>query len=133
MSIDDNDYFMGVAFISIYRANHQNCMICVDAHDNFKVCTGSIDDDSLLPHLFLASTTSYGNPTSVFLTYTPDYLCVQMLANSGVKKIIFYQTLILEDFIFSFCSAQGIEIKKFNGNLNWIRDHIFYLRSKDIL
>jgi hypothetical protein len=81
----------------------------------------------------MASTTGIPECKEAFFTYTPDYKSIQMLANSYVKKIIFFQTLKINDEVISLCSTLEIEIFAYVGNLNWMRDYIFFMRSKDIL
>jgi len=133
IKVRDNDYYMGIALLSASRTTHGKCILFVDYFDNFNICTGESEKDSLDPELFMASTTGIPECKEVFFTYTPDYKSIQMLANSYVKKIIFFQTLKINDEVISLCSTLEIEIFAYVGNLNWMRDYIFFMRSKDIL
>lgn len=129
--IDEKDYYMGLALLSAARTITGKSILLVDDYGNFTVCTG--DSENILePEYFLAATCK-NTYTSVFFTYSPNIKSVKILAISGIKKIIFFQTSDIEDDVVTACSSMEIDLEIFHGNIHWIRDYIFFMRSKDIL
>jgi len=129
--IEDKDYYMGLALMSASRTDNGKSILLVDNFDNFTICTG--DNENIIePECFLAAT-SKNSYASAFFTYTPNVKSVKLLSITGVKKIIFFQTSSIEDDVVSVSSSMEIELENFNGNIHWMRDYIFFMRSKDIL
>ena len=130
--IAEDDYYMGIALLSCSRTIHGKSILFVDDFENYHVCTGE-HENSLDPEYFMASTHGLPKCKSIFLTYTPNSNSIKMLANTDVKKIIFFQTENIEEDTISLCSNINIDICKYKGNIHWMRDYIFFMRSKDIL
>lgn len=136
----DDDFHMGMAFMTASFSEHFKAALLVDIMGNMHVGlekpprqVALMEKHMLDPALSLLSSMRGGDQVgSLYLTYTPSYDCSLMMANYAVKRIVYHESEPLDDKSENMFANSSIELRKHQGNMSWIKDQIFLLRSRDI-
>lgn len=136
MNIDYDDFYIGLAFMAAEGGESGRCCIfllgdgsmIVSHGDSLATIKHEIDPIS---HLAVGQ----GIPTvaeAVFFNYTPCEQSIIALVYSGIKRIVFFPNDKNESEKITSIKGCNAEIVAYSGNLNWLRDRIFFLRSNEI-
>lgn len=131
--IKSDDYWMGLAFF-ISVGSEQGCVI-VGSQNNL-LAHGCSSSPKNLPYPEYIRTADKSviqdnridfSNSIIYLTYTPSIKSIVEIVSANIKKIIYFKTEELDKSI-----QTQVQISKFNGNLNWMRDHLVELKERGI-
>lgn len=136
----DDDFRMGIAFMTASLSEGFKAAVLVDPVGNMRVGSEKpprqvalLEKHMLDPALHLLSSMKCCDQAeSLYLTYTQSYDCSLMIANYVVKRVIYHESEPLDERSENMFFNSNIELAKHHGNMNWIKDHIFLLHSRDI-
>lgn len=136
----DDDFHMGIAFMAASLSDHFKAAVLVDLAGNMRVVTEKpprqvalLEKHMLDPALHLLSSSRCGDQFgSLYITYTPSYDCSLIIANYAVGRLVYHESEPLDEKSENMFANSSIELRKHHGNMNWIKDQIFLLRSRDI-
>lgn len=128
----DDDFYMGIAFMSAARSKTDRCVLTVDDMDRMQITCADSSDKPVhpSPH-FLAFHGSSRGIRCAYLTYTPSAEAVGDMLAANVARVVYYATTELSPTVALGVSV-SMEMHEYCGNLHWLRDRIFCLQSKDI-
>jgi hypothetical protein len=137
MNVDYDDFYMGLVFIAAEGGESDRCCLFLLADGSMVLSHGdfmaaSKHEIDPISHLAFGQ----GIPATAeaaFFNYTPCEKSVMSLVYSGIKRIVFFPNNNDESARISAMPGCVADITAYVGNLNWLRDRIFFLRSNEIL
>jgi len=137
MNVDHDDFYMGLTFIAAEGGESEKCCLfllgdgsMVLSHGDHVVASNHEIDP--ISHLAVGQGIPSGAEV-VFFNYTPCENTVVLLIYFGIKRIVFFPNNKDESVKILSIPGCAAEITSYVGNLNWLRDRIFFLRSNEIL
>lgn len=138
--IDRDDYFMGLAFTVAAGSSFKQQGAVIVSLENEVLGTGfdgtptAISESNHFVHaeinaIFNSKEINYG---VIYLTHTPCYNCIMSLLAAKIKKIIYFPTKDLDANSSEILKLSHIQAIAFDGNLNWMRDYLTFLKSQYI-
>lgn len=70
--------------------------------------------------------------STLYVTHTPCYNCVLAALAANVKRIVYFHTKDPDGNSVDACRQGYASLEKFEGNLNWMRDHFKGLASQGV-
>lgn len=136
----EDDFHMGIAFMTASFSDHFKAAVLVDPMGNMYVGlekpprqVAILEKHMLDPALYLLSSLKCGDQVgNLYLTYTPSYDCSLIIANYAVRRLVYHESEPMDEKSENMFVNSSIELRKHQGNMSWIKDQIFLLRSRDI-
>lgn len=129
----DDDFYMGLALMSASGSKSERCVLYVDDSDRIHIFLADKTESSppCTPHFVAFQSAPKKSVKWVYMTYLPSPEAVGDIIYSGASRLVFLgssEPLAYAGMLLS----SSMEIVDYRGNLHWLRDRIFCLRSKDI-
>lgn len=130
----DDDYFMGMALMSAARVKTERCMLAVDDLNCIHIGFGELLDREApsSPHFAMMLSCRNRSVRCVYSTFTPSRDALGDLTLAGVARIVYFKTCELDNLCEKNLLISNLQTVEYQGNLNWLADRIFWLRSRDI-
>lgn len=127
--IDRDNYWMGAVFILSAKSVSQRQQCCVIVNSDDEILSMEVDGFDLnhCPHAeikCLLNSSKKLNNSTAYITHTPCYQCVLALILAQVRRIVYFKTKEIDGACKDFAIKNYSQIEEFDGNLNWMRDHI---------
>lgn len=129
----DDDFYMGLALMSASGSRTDRCVLSVDDSDRIQIFLADRTEPSppRTPHFAAFQSTPRKSVKWVYMTYLPSPEAVGDVISMGASRLVYLgSSELLAEAGMLFSSS--MEIVDYRGNLHWLRDRIFCLRSKDI-
>jgi len=135
----DDDYYMGIAFMSMVRSGYKEVALYVDVNNIIHISTEGKQNILLSQeksfHLdaALCLLGNFNYSGILYLTYTPCVQTILLLNNSLVKKVVYYESETVNTDVEQLCANTNLIFAKYDGNLYWMKDYMEFLRQSEIL
>jgi hypothetical protein len=135
MTIKEEELFMGVCFILSAFSKDKEKTACLVVKNKRIVSSGfnfieTIGDVNGSPeHFAFSPESSLLEGCDIYLNYTPTHESSCFLLKFLFRKLVYFHTKDLSQDTAELCLER---IVRFDGNLNWIRDHVSLMKHFDI-
>jgi len=139
--LKNDDYHIGIALLSSVKSKQRKIALFCDTSNIIYISSEnrpkgiSSDQDVFVlePEIYLFTSLKIFDVSGIlYLTYTPLFESLIILANSLVKKIVYIETEVINNEVEQLCLSANIDLQKYDGNLHWIKDYIFLIQQAEI-